>query len=198
MTTLESYLTGNVLRDRADIAAIERALHETAETIIATFNGSHWPYEVTRDAPFKKGNLSQSTTAMMIRAIDLVLAAQEANATEPSYTLDFDKSTVDQLDRIRQSAVASLRADIGKSGSLETISRTYGRNDPLTLSFLAEIFPATHGTSEPTSTFLKTEALRLVNLDPGRELTKFFNFERKATDPDDLEFEISTPLSNAF
>jgi hypothetical protein len=48
VTTLESYLTGDILRDRADVAAIETVLRETASTIVATFRGTHWPYEVIR------------------------------------------------------------------------------------------------------------------------------------------------------
>jgi hypothetical protein len=45
VTALESYLTGDILRDRADVAAIEAVLRETALTIAATFRGTHWPYE---------------------------------------------------------------------------------------------------------------------------------------------------------
>lgn len=51
MTTLESYLTGDILRDRADIVVIETVLRETASTIAATFKDTHWPYEVIRGAP---------------------------------------------------------------------------------------------------------------------------------------------------
>jgi hypothetical protein len=179
VTTLESYLTGDVVRDRADITLIETVLGETAATIAATFLDTHWPYEVIRGTAPKKGDLSQSTTAMMIRAIDLILGAAGADRKELSYTFELEKQLAEKLQEIRQIAVDALSAAIKQGGSVRTSSKTYGHNDPLTLSFLAEIFPA-KDDADPISNFLKSRASTYANLDPGRLPNKFFDFERSA------------------
>jgi hypothetical protein len=112
LTTLESYLTDGVIRDRADIGAVETMLHETASTIERTFNGTHWPYEVVRGAPPKQADLSHSTTAMMIRAVDLLLGDGKATPQHAERGFPFDVGdTRKQLSEIKQlSEEALLRA----------------------------------------------------------------------------------------
>jgi hypothetical protein len=204
VTTLESYLTGEILRDRSDITAIENVLRETASTIAATFKSTHWPYEIIRGTAPKMGGLSQSTTAMMIHAIDLVLGVAGVNPQEPSYAFRLDKPLEEKLPSIRKSAFEALSAAIVQPGEVvETESRTYGRNDPLTLSFLAEIFLAASDRSEPILAFLRTEALRLQAVEPSRDVKKLFDYEQTQTPAavggkKRIEFEVSTPLSNAF
>jgi len=50
LMTLETYLTDGIQPDRTDIAVIETVLRETASTIAATFNGTHWPYGAMRES----------------------------------------------------------------------------------------------------------------------------------------------------
>jgi len=85
LVTLESYLTDGIQPDRADIAVIETVLRETASTIAATFNGTHWPYEVSRGSLNANEGLSQSTTAMMIRAVDLLIGKTGTTHAERGY-----------------------------------------------------------------------------------------------------------------
>ena len=160
LTTLESYLTGDILRDRADISRIETVLRETASTIAATFVGTHWPYEVIRGIAPKRGPLSQSTTAMMIRAIDLILGAAGEDPNELSYVFELEKRLCERLQEIRNLSANALTTAINRRGKVQTTSKTYGRNDPLTLSFLAEIFRAKDDAGEDFK-FPQIKSLRI-------------------------------------
>jgi hypothetical protein len=151
LQNLEAYLSDGIHRDREDIAAIERVLIETGETILQNFNDktNDWPYEILRHPSNEARGFSQSTTAMMIHAIDLLREAVPGGPREPyPFKLgDLSEKLVEQ----REAAFKALVAQITppeKHGSESaapfpsTWSSTYGTNDPLTLSFLAEILPA--------------------------------------------------------
>ena len=110
MTTLEAYLTGDIFRDRADIAAVEKVLHETATTIVATFQNTHWPYEITREQTQASSFLSHSTTAMMIHASDLILNATGKKFSDLGYTLTLNDELIEQLSSNRELASTALLA----------------------------------------------------------------------------------------
>lgn len=147
MQTLESYLSENIIHDREDIAAIERVLAETGDAISTTFNPERggWPYEIPDRRPNPE-QVSQSTLTMMIRAIDLLRESRTAGAARPPFAFDIGKASGKKLDRIRSEAFDLLSAALAKARKPRedlapeiTASPTYGRNDPLTLSFLAEV-----------------------------------------------------------
>lgn len=153
MQTLESYLSENIIHDRDDIAAIERVLAETGDAILATFDAKFggWPYEIP-DRRSDRRKVSQSTLTMMIRAIDLLRESRLAGAARPAFAFDIGEARGEKLDEIRPQALTLLSSELAESqkprgaGVPEiTVSPTYGRNDPLTLSFLAEVLSSPMG-----------------------------------------------------
>ncbi len=74
LADLETYLSDGIYSDREDIATIEQVLVTTGETIAENFDDKtkDWPYEIRRQDGKDSRDFSQSTTAMMIRAIDLL------------------------------------------------------------------------------------------------------------------------------
>jgi hypothetical protein len=201
---LETYLSDGIYRDRGDIAAIEQVLVATGETIAENFDDKtkDWPYEIRRQGGKAPRSFSQSTTAMMIRAIDLLREAAPSSPPEPyPFKLGVLSET---LERQRKAAFKALIANItppkadGSEGaaSPRTESGTYGTNDPLTLSFLSEILSSPDSGTEQVRTYAKDQAKRLLDLDPAKEISKFFTFPR----PRDRRkrTQTSTPLTNAF
>lgn len=145
--TLEDYLAGGIQRDRTDIEAVDRLLIDTANTIVSTFTGRSWPYEAKRNTSLERKDFSQSTTAMMIRALDFLLG-QGGNEPHPRYTFGLPDDLRDQAIRVRGKAWLTLIKELGVTATrgkfawpetLTTTSRTFGDNDPLTLSFLADL-----------------------------------------------------------
>jgi len=208
VTALESYLTGDVLSDRGDIATIESVLGETASTIEMTFKDTHWPYEVRRGAALTVGKLSQSTTAMMIHAIDLLLDTPETNGGKLGYVFTLNDDPLGKkLSCCRKTAADALFDEIKKAGN-KTFSKTYGRNDPLTLSFLAEVW--LHSGSKPDciKELISTKANEHMQLDLAKDAESFFDFNPESTSNGDhsnaasnasrVDPSRSTPLTNAF
>jgi len=205
LQTLESYLTESIHQDRADIAAIDVVLLETAATLKDASFGSHWPYEARRGKPLIDKGLSQSTNAMMIHAIDLLNGAAHPDAAQPRYPFKIEDELKEDLETIREASYTALSAKIfpaetpspdpkrkGKLGP-STYSRTYGTNDPLTLSFLADIHPVTRGGNpDPLQAFIIDQAKALLAIDPSRDADAFFKFRRSA------QKDGRQPLSNAF
>jgi len=206
LLTLEAYLRDGMPLDREDIAAIERVLSETAETIEQNFNDktSDWPYEIGCNASQEARPFSQSTTAMMIHAIDLLREAAPSDAHEP-YPLRLG-DLGDKLEKQRVAAFGALVAKITSShdnGSaspsppLTTWSGTYGTDDPLTLSFLSDILPVDDSeVGNQVRSYAVTRAKELLKLDPAKTIVKFFDFSRPG--PDGQKVQRSTPLTNAF
>lgn len=206
MQTLEAYLSDGIHRDREDIAAIERVLVETGEMIVRNFDHktNDWPYEIRRQPSDEPRGFSQSTTAMMIHAIDLLREAVPGCAREP-YPFKLGGLSEKLLEK-RKAAFKALVAQIaptkdGKSksaaSSLSTKSGTYGTNDPLTLSFLSEILP----TSAPdpdaqVRLYAEERAKALLQLDPAKDIVKFFGSPTSETKGKKTQH--STPLTNAF
>lgn len=208
MQTLEAYLSDGIHRDREDIAAIERVLVETGETIVQHFSNktSDWPYEIRRQPTGEARGYSQSTTAMMIHAIDLLREAVPASAREP-YPLklgDLSKKLEKQRNAAFQVLVSNItpQRDDGDGGkesataSPSTKSDTYGIDDPLTLSFLCEILPISDADAcRPIRSYASRRATALLSLDPAKEIVTFFKFPSPGADK---KSQNSTPLTNAF
>jgi len=203
LLTLETYLREHIHRDREEIAAIERVLLETGKTIDQNYDGTTWPYEIHRDGDrTPKVAYSQSTTAMMIRAIDLLLDA----APGPRSPYPFDVGSLKtELKVKRDNAFTNLLDQIVKSDSdkeksgknaIRTWSGTYGTNDPLTLSFLSEINLITHKDKDKIDHHIFNRAKTLLSNDPIEKFADFFDYTTRP--PKGKILQPSTPLSNAF
>lgn len=192
MLTLESYLNDGIHRDRDDIAAIERVLRETAVTINETFDASAkcWPYEIDgENKPVEQ--VSHSTTAMMINAIDQ-LCGLSANGVNRAFPFDCGNQKDSLLEKRKASAGALFKSILARKNNAKTNSGTYGVNDPLTISFISEILIRGVGKGD---TKIKRSATVLVKglleKDPaGKDIIEFFNYAPGQNK--------STPLNNAF
>lgn len=197
MQTLEYYLSECIGRDREDVEAIDRFLKETGKTIDGAFDktAGNWPFELPIKAT-DKGSLSISTMAMMIRAIDLLRESNRTGSDRVVYAFDIGGSLAESLDEARDTAFAKLLGElekVGKPAEAEgaspvddptlTVSPTFGRNDPLTLSFLSEVLLASPG--EPSERFVenaRTTAARHLKIDPATQHEEFFDFSLPAND----------------
>lgn len=198
MQTLESYLADGIQRDREDIAAIERALQETCHTITATFDAKkkNWPYEI-RVAEPAKGADSHSTATMMIRAIDLLGGLGQRGTNRPAYPFKIDAEDREKLIPARADAFKALADSLRKKREQQkdgkapilTRSGTYGRNDPLTLSFLAEVVLASDDAIDLADD-ARLIAKHLTDIDPIADFSTFFNFGDEGS--------AAKPVINAF
>jgi hypothetical protein len=111
--TLEAYLSDGIHRDREDIAAIETVLLEIAETVVQNYNEmtNDWPYEIDRHASDGARSFSQSTTAMMIHAIDLLLEAVPSQTRQP-YPFKLSRQVATRLSEKRAGAFKALVAEV--------------------------------------------------------------------------------------
>ncbi|AMX94020.1 AAA family ATPase [Mesorhizobium sp. M7A.F.Ca.US.014.04.1.1] len=188
MHTLESYLSDGIQRDREDIAAIDRVLLETGETIAGTFNSEkpNWPYEIPdRRKENDKHKISHSTMTMMIRAIDLLRESQRVGTSRPGYAFEVGGQYAKKLDEARKKAFDRLVAELREARSetraqtITTISPTYGTNDPLTMSFLAEVLSATPGGTDDLMADARIVVQKLVKIDPTNSFVSFFIFKNR-------------------
>ncbi|TPM94438.1 AAA family ATPase [Mesorhizobium sp. B2-1-3A] len=142
MDTLDDYLTGPYVADIRDISSVENIIQDVCKTLAATFNGSKgWPYAVDRKKKIELDDLSQSTTCMVSLSLwKLLHKWKRPNKFGNSPT--FPKVEINDSDSILDIAERSasiLFGDVSKDGVVSTKSRSYGKDDPLTLSFLANI-----------------------------------------------------------
>ncbi|TPI41930.1 AAA family ATPase [Mesorhizobium sp. B3-1-9] len=198
LQTLEFYLADGIQRDREDILAIERALLETCDTITATFDAErkNWPYEI-RVAESAKGVDSHSTATMMIRAIDLLGGLGQKGTSRPAYPFKINADDLEKLVLSRTNAFKALADSLRNDREQQedrkvpiiTRSGTYGRNDPLTLSFLAEVLLASDDAADLIDD-ARLIAKQLTDIDPTTSFSTFFNFGDEGS--------ASKPVTNAF
>ncbi|MEY9885573.1 AAA family ATPase [Bradyrhizobium sp. USDA 329] len=132
------------MSDKQELASVQRVIQEAAATLLCAFvENEGWPYRISRgqvEPPPK--NLSQSTTAMVSLALwKLLNNWQRPNAlvVAPEFPA-VPLSDRENVQGIAERATSLLTDKIRKEdGSVSTWSTTYGRNDPVTLSFLADL-----------------------------------------------------------
>lgn len=200
MLTLESYLNDGIHRDRDDIDAIERVLRETAQTLAKSFvkRKGCWPYEIDNKGRSSIKGFSQSTTAMMIHAIDMLCNSNLNNSKHPYqfYLGDY----IDDLKEVREKALSSLVEDISSNTKIKkknkkestTLSGTYGNDDPLTLYFLSSVLGVgaeENKQKEKIIDYLKNQTNQNLSFTPSSYGNDFFDF---------TEESLSKPLANAF
>ena len=142
MQTLESNLSDGIYRDREDITAVDRVLSETGETIDDSFDQEHndWPYERGREPGRMSTSYSQSTAAMMINAIDLLLGIAQAGKRKAPYPFDLGKVAA-ALEEKRGKAVDKLVQDI------EGTKNKWGKNKLSPTECLWSLFLAPTGST---------------------------------------------------
>lgn len=148
MASLEEYLKGQFLRDNNQIRIIDDLVDEVIPVFARNFGnsddgeGETWPYDVTEDAIVIK-KFSFSTHSMISFALD-ALTQRPFDSALISDTTGLRKLGVSKPDR--KELMVKLRT--AKQVLIEKLrnepdpfvtSSTYGPNDPLTLTWLAEL-----------------------------------------------------------
>lgn len=162
MDTLENYLATDYLKDRQEIDDIERSLKDLMATFEVTFDAKNgWPYDFRTDMGkgAAKHDKSQGTLCMVLSAAGRGLG----RCALPKRT--FAKSTKDDFPLLKE------HWDSGLKLLLTAVARgvrsgTFGKDNPLTLSFLCELRdllnPSTYGRQkESLSTKLTAAAAEL-------------------------------------
>lgn len=143
MKTLDDYLTSQYLTDGQELARIERIIGDASATLCEAFvSNKGWPYrlkkgtENTREAR-PPAVLSQSTTAMVSLSLVKLLGVWKRPGGYPICP-SFPPPKIQNKRRLenvaRQASELLIKATAQSGG---TGSKTYGENDPLTLSYLA-------------------------------------------------------------
>lgn len=142
MDNLDQYLTSAYLIDKQELDSVERVIQEAADTLVHAFEDNGWPYRITRGlVEAAPKDLSQSTTAMVSLSLWKLLnkwhrpAALVVAPEFPPVLLANDEA----VQSVAERATSLLVTKIAGSGTTRTFSGTYGGDDPITLSFLAEL-----------------------------------------------------------
>jgi hypothetical protein len=153
LDTLENYLASDYLAEKQEIEAIDRTLNDVAATFSAPeiFDGKMWPYEFRTDGSRptpSAGTVSQGTLAMVLTATGRMLG----HCKLPKGT--FAKPDVDDAANLESNWTKGLKvllADLVKSGHKPKVrSRTFGDDNPLTLSHLSELYSLLHESDYST------------------------------------------------
>lgn len=172
MEQLEIYLTGEFLEDERQLAEVEDSIGGILDTFrTAPFSDSAaWAYEISSKDTEPPKKLSQSTTAMIVSALEagghwLATVVRRPSSGYPMFG-DFapvkpklDNDLAERINSARDALKRSLRRESeqpakyrkrvqlsGKQRADEdtvgslTWSSTFGGDDPLTLGWLLEIF----------------------------------------------------------
>lgn len=139
--TLEDYLAGEYHRDMDDIHELEETLERTGNVfVLAQHKKGAWPYLHRQSgAPSMEDRVSHGTQAMIAAALARIGdMGRLASGRAPRLSLDTRKD-------IRTSFVLGVnRLAEELTGQLK--SRSFGLNDPVTLSHFADLLEATAKT----------------------------------------------------
>lgn len=138
-TTLEGYLASDFRIDRQEIETLDRHLRMATETFEKTFCDPQWPYEfVTTGKPQTPEHFSQGTAAMALTAVGRLIGTCEEGLPVPLQR--------DALQKQWKACFDALKDDLAKLGSsfprgkkVHVRSSTFGNNNAITLSHLAEL-----------------------------------------------------------
>lgn len=138
-----TYLEGQLNVDQSVTAAIEDLIGRALRTLRETqLPGGKWPYALTNgESPAAPEKLSEATSAMILHAVAVVYGSVSRSILVPAVRVGRQRkaSTVEGLLRVGTEAlVDSLEAN-SSHGSALTTSRTFGDDNPLTLTWLYEL-----------------------------------------------------------
>jgi ATPase family associated with various cellular activities (AAA) len=137
--SLEEYLSNRYSEDIEDIRAIESTLAAVATTYVATFDYRQacWPYEIAADSTTAEGKKSQGTSAMILSAIGKILGTCTLRNGKGSERIPL---LADGLNKVFDAGLDSLFTQLRTDQ--KCFSSTFGDNDPLTTSHIAELVQA--------------------------------------------------------
>jgi hypothetical protein len=140
-----SYLEQGLAADRADLARVRALIDETAAGLVRARTGNSWPYVVEANKERQPAN-SASTDSMIAFALaaaagtplESPLAPEPAEDQLGSRTGESLEAgdDVDRRKRLTEIVRAAVERVIGEKA---ITSRTYGPNDPFTLSWLVPV-----------------------------------------------------------
>ena len=140
---LEDYLADEYHQDQQDIDAIEAVLVDVARTLCVSFARDSWPYELkavptSEHGGKPRGTKSQGTSAMILAALGkMIRVCICRDGTLSEEVSGLPGARREDLNRIFKIGLMSLIKQLKKSGSFE--SSTFGEDNPLTVSHLAEL-----------------------------------------------------------
>jgi hypothetical protein len=135
--TLEDYLASEYHVDMGDIHDLELALKQAANVFIYTCNEGRWPYEFSNKLAGAKDSttqISHGTQAMIAAALGKITGLSTL-ASGRQARLKLERKCKEDLEASRKQGIDCLVKDI--EGAV--ISSTFGVNDPVTLSHLADL-----------------------------------------------------------
>jgi hypothetical protein len=177
MDTLDAYLKGDYLRDKAEVDRMSELARKVVKTLLdAEVGPGYWPYELIDGVPPRKGDQSTSTTSMIALALLGAPGAETFTTLLPSGQVRTGRWAKDdrkrlQLDgnksRVRAAPFLALlerSADAGATSTSLTTSKTYGADDPFTLAWLVSIGQPDSGfASLPGGSGYKSSLLALLS-----------------------------------
>jgi hypothetical protein len=156
--TLDTYLKGDYQRDEAEVTRLIVLMDSVVDTLLKARDGTsgYWPYKWS-DGGKSPGSQSQSTTAMIGYALHSFRGGRRCAPLAPGVAIRHRRTgaTDPEIAARRSKAVGAavehalgvlLKAAQGPNG-IATNSKTYGTNDPFTLTWLFGFGPRTLGAN---------------------------------------------------
>ena len=152
---MEEYIRGPYLEQKADANLLDRLITEVLPIFKAFYLKKGWPYEIIDREPVQnQENLSFSTNSMILFTMALSMGILKRSSLFPSNNhprellkspyhfnigqyRDFEDTFIKAFREIIRESVKKYGLDIKKP---VTYSESFGDDDPLTLSWLTEIF----------------------------------------------------------
>jgi hypothetical protein len=156
LETLDQYLTSQYLGDQQELVRLQRTINDTSATLVRAFKATGWPYRLKRGAERLSeerppSQLSHSTTAMVTMSLVKLVGAWKRPAglrqiqEFPPPPVQLEK----ELSKVIQQATNLLLKALTSGRLTGTHSGTYGPNDPLTLSFVADFLAVPRRNGDP-------------------------------------------------
>ena len=136
---------GEFQTDQRDLNVVEEVLRQALVTLVHTHVCEKgWAYEVRPTSGLVEPSIfSCSTTAMVMLAIEKALGTwghhKERDGMPQYPNLKLSKDIRGQLGTLAELGLRDIAKFLNEAGKVATESSSYGTNDPLTLSYLAEI-----------------------------------------------------------
>lgn len=178
MDNLDEYLTSGFPVDRRDIEAIEGIVRDVAATFLGRLTSKGWPYALrNRTAGEEPKKVSVSTTAMIALSLWKLVDQWDHGATKYPLVELSDGDSRSARDKVK-SATEMLFEELAKDGEIAAKSDTYGKNDPTTLSFVAELCQVkgleNSKLIESINKYIRDQVTRLTRVDPSANYSGFY------------------------
>ena len=151
MTSLESYLRNEYQSDKQQLERTHRVIQSVIPIFYERFTVKSkgvrtWPYRLDKGVPQPLKKFSDSTHSMILFALDAILRGVDRSRRMSGLTpiLFPRKIRVPKLnlegvsDVVRQAKRGIVRLLMKRASPLVS-SKTFGQNDPMTLTWLAEL-----------------------------------------------------------